>query len=59
MTHFRHCETFSKFFLGPAPRGLIMTPAVNFYACGYCFELMQYEKIIRQCIKIGFSSIMY
>ena len=33
-----------------------MTPAVNFYACGYCFDLMQCEKLLRQCIKIGYSS---
>ena len=59
MTHFRHCETFSKFFLGPPPGGLIMTDAVNVHACGYCFDLMHCEKIFRKCIEIGYSLVMY
>ena len=45
MTHFWHCETFSKSFLGPPQRGLAMTGAFDFYACGYCFDLMQCKKI--------------
>ena len=49
MTHFRHCETFSKkldFFLAAPPARINitartkMTPVVNFYACGYCCDLM-------------------
>ena len=28
-----------------ARRGLILAPAVNFNACGYCFDLMLCEKI--------------
>ena len=32
-----------------------MTPAVNFYARGFCFDKIQCEKILRQCIKIGYS----
>ena len=68
MTHFRHCETFEIFFLHPRPRGQIMTSAVNLYACGYCFDLIQCEKTLRQCnkirynlvfLKIEYSSIMY
>ena len=43
---------------GPSARKII-TPADNYYACGYCFDLMQYEKILRQCIKIGYNSAMY
>ena len=59
MTHFRHCETFSKFFLGLPRHGLFLTGAVNFFTCGYCFDLMQCENILRQCIKLGFSLVMY
>ena len=59
MTHFRNCETFSKFFLAPLPRELIMTGTVNFYTCGYCFGLMQSETILRQCSKIGYSLVIY
>ena len=45
-----------------------MTPAVNLYACGYCFDLIQCEKTLRQCnkirynlvfLKIEYSSVMY
>ena len=59
MIQFRHCETFSKIFRGPPPGGLNMTPAVNFYASGYWFDLMQCEKILRQCIEMGYNWVMY
>ena len=38
-----------------------MTPTVKFYARGYCFDLMQCEKILPQCFKIeklGSNSVM-
>ena len=59
MTQFRHCDTFSKFFPGPPPRGLIMTCAVNFHVCGYCFDLMQCEKILLHFIKIGYILVIF
>ena len=65
---FRHCETFSRFsseFFFPKyqrgyllRRGLIMTPAVNCFTRGYCFDLMHCEKILRQCVKIGYNSVI-
>ena len=33
-----------------------MTPADNYNACGYCCDWMPCGKILRQCIKIGYSS---
>ena len=31
---------------------LSFSPAVNFYACGYCFDLMLCKKIVPICQKI-------
>ena len=54
MTHSRHNETFSRKILELFPRklaGILVTArtnydaAINFYACGYCFEQMLYENI--------------
>ena len=79
MTHFRYCETFSNFFLGPPPRGLIMTGAASlpyvgtpyrlgslrltlphkFYTHGYCFDLMQCDRLLRHSSKVGYSLVMY
>ena len=59
MTHFRHCESFSELFHGPPTRDLIMTPADTYNACGYCFDLLQCEDILRQCIKMGYNLVMY
>ena len=50
---------FFAMFPWTPPRGLIMTPAVNFCASGYCFDLMQCGKILLQCIKIGYISVMF
>ena len=36
-----------------------MTPAVNFYACGYCFDLMQCEKTLQQCFKIRYNMVIF
>ena len=36
-----------------------MTHAVIFNACGYCCDLMQSEKVLRQGIKISYNSAMY
>ena len=64
--YFWHCET-SKIFLSFFPRpprgkllrgGLTMTPAVNFFTRGYCFDLMQCEKLLRQCVEIGYNSVI-
>ena len=55
---------FFEFFPG-APRvqflrrGLIMTPAVDFYACTYCFDLMQCEETVVRCMKIGYNLVMH
>ena len=64
--YFRHCASIfstvrlfrENVLLSPGPpcgsllrRGLVMTPAVNFYAHGYCFDLIQCEKILPQFTK--------
>ena len=35
-----------------------MMLAVDFYACGYCFDLMQCEKTLGQRIEIGYNLVM-
>ena len=58
-----HCEIFFQIFGQPFARPgylfrrrIIILPPHNFCACGYCFDLKQCENILRQCIKVGYSS---
>ena len=38
---------------------VISTARTNYDACGYCCNWMPCEKILWQCIKIGYSSVLY
>ena len=62
--YFRRCakifgtvRIFRNFF-PPRPRGPNMIPVVNFYTGGYCFGLMQCNKILGQGIKMEYKLVM-
>ena len=61
--NFQHCELFFRIFGPPAPApdnhsaaGYNCSLPQNFYAGGYCFDLMHCEKVLQQRIRRELSS---